>query len=92
MRGPQVWFVHKRVCGENAKPFRFPAFSKGEVMEVKEILQLNETRGCLMRSVVVEGLEGSVGTDAPVRLFCSFSFSFSFSRSRALATSPVHRD
>ncbi|GAA5853837.1 hypothetical protein JCM8547_007468 [Rhodosporidiobolus lusitaniae] len=30
-----VWFAHKRVCGENAKPFRFPLLSPDDFDQAK---------------------------------------------------------
>ncbi|GAA5874103.1 hypothetical protein JCM8547_004828 [Rhodosporidiobolus lusitaniae] len=31
-----VWFAHKRVCGSNAKPFRFPALTNAEAARLQE--------------------------------------------------------
>ena len=30
----QIWFLHKRVCGERSNPFRFPGFTSKEVEEM----------------------------------------------------------
>ncbi|GAA5865047.1 hypothetical protein JCM8547_007693 [Rhodosporidiobolus lusitaniae] len=33
-----VWFGHKRVCGEKAKPFRFPLLTSAELAKAKTLL------------------------------------------------------
>jgi hypothetical protein len=35
---PQIWFAHKRMCGEKAKPLRFPLLSQPEYGRTKEWL------------------------------------------------------
>jgi hypothetical protein len=63
MRSLQVWFAHKRVCGENCSPFVFPVLSKEEcaralsilddlgswAMEVSTTAYVLELHGCGMR-------------------------------------------
>jgi len=40
----QIWFLHRRCCSINSKPFRFPDFSAKEAQSALEVLGRPRTR------------------------------------------------
>lgn len=33
----QIWFMHRRVCGDRSNPFRWPSFSDKEIDEMVDL-------------------------------------------------------
>ncbi|GAA5853792.1 hypothetical protein JCM8547_007452 [Rhodosporidiobolus lusitaniae] len=54
-----VWFAHKRVCGEDAKPFRFPSLTAAEAARAKQYL-LTSVKTLEGQACIAEGLMQTV--------------------------------
>jgi hypothetical protein len=49
----QIWFAHKRVCGKNANPFRFPSLSSVEAAQAREFVSTPVPRGYTLADAIM---------------------------------------